>query len=203
MTTKADICNLALGYAKQDSTISNFTTDTSTAGKRCRRFYEISKRRVLAMFNWNAAKEFVYLATKEIDSVEGYEYVYAYPSTCLRLVSVSPPGLNSNELLPGNDYAIVKSADGKTKEIHTNIEQAKAEIVSDNVAENNFDPMLESLVAAELSLHIGRLAKLKSADLNDVKENYAFILGQATDLHASEEKRTVTSENHYVEDRGS
>ena len=202
MTTKTDICNVAAGYARQDTTIVDFATDTTVLAQRCRRFYDNAKSLVLSMYPWAFARSVINLATVDVTSIEGYTYVYAFPSQAYTLISVSPQGLNSADLIEGIDYAVFTSADLLSVEIHTNVEQAKAEIINKIPDETTFTPLFSNLLSALLSVNLAGVYKLSSEDMTAVTNNYAFIKNEAEIATANQEKRLVGEYNPYVEDRG-
>lgn len=201
MTTVTDICNEALGIAKQDSTIVTLDDNTVPAN-RCRRFYSSCKKEVLQMFPWLGARKVQYLASTGGTSAAGYGYVYSYPSNALKIISVTPDGFSSDRLYPENEYAVFIGDDLKSKEIHTNYDKAKVEYTVNIPDENTFSPLLAALIAAYLATKLGKIYKLSNDDMKDVFEYYSFIKSQAEEMSANDDRMPFDTYNDYVTARG-
>lgn len=83
MSSKSDICNLALLALGVTRTLTNVDTETSDEALACRRWYQVSLDFVLEDFDWNFARRRVALAELDIES-SVWSYVYAYPSECAK-----------------------------------------------------------------------------------------------------------------------
>lgn len=200
MTVSTEICNLALGIAKQDATIVSLS-DSSTAAKRCDRFYAPLLKSLLQSYPWSFARRVVYLSLLDEASTKGYAYVYAFPSSALRLETVRIDGTGGDVIIDRDQYAVFASSDLKSKQIHTNIEKAKAEITVDIVDENMFDPIFIEYFAAALAVKLGLIYKLNQSDMNDIKQHYAEMKSVAEASTSNEELRSFDTENEYIDVR--
>jgi hypothetical protein len=87
MTTKTDICNLAIGYAGITTDIDDVDVDQTAEAIQCRRIYQTYLESTLDDFPWSFAR-----ATRKLTKMDEtdpyYSQVYAFPSDCLSPVSV-------------------------------------------------------------------------------------------------------------------
>ena len=167
MTSKVEICNLALVEAKYDETIESLT-ERSVAAERCNRLYDVCRRELLCNFPWVFATKFVKLARVSEDKVDGALYAYAYPKQAVRIVNIFRNEKDykiKNFRIKFPDNTRVAYIDNQ-KVILTNYNEAFAEIIYDEQIEENFPPLFVRMLYLELAV---RLAKLSSADSTDMK----------------------------------
>lgn len=200
MSVDTEICNVALGLAKQDATIVSLNED-STAARRCKRFYRPLLKSLLQSYPWPFARRIISLSQLDIESSEGFSYVYAYPPQALSLLTVRVEGVGGDTVLNKEDYTVLVSSDLKSKHIHANADKAKAEVTVDVVDETLFDALFIEYFAAALSVKLGHVYKLAQSDMNDIKQNYAEIKAMAEGLASGEELRSFDSGNEYVDVR--
>lgn len=145
MSTKTDLCNIALANLGETIQIADIDTDKSASAKKCRQFLDLTIRGALSDFPWTFARGVVDLAILSDQESELYEYIYAYPNDCLEPRSIvipnSPIGLyyryypyffngaSGIETAPPEflrpNFEKGLSADGKSRTIMTNYESAK------------------------------------------------------------------------------
>lgn len=85
-TTSAVIANRALAHLGQAGTITTLSSDTTTAGKACRTFYESARVETLKAYNWACARKQATLTLVETyPETTDREWVYKYrlPEDCL------------------------------------------------------------------------------------------------------------------------
>lgn len=155
MSSKADICNLALGHIYAGSGISNFDTDQSEAARACRLFYDPCRRMVLRGFDWSFASRFRELSLVDDDSPledlgNEWAYQYAYPSTCLKVRRILS-GARTDTNTTRAAYKIMDMDAGKM--IFTDTAEAVAEVTQDIEETGRFD---EDFVLA-LSYRLGAM----------------------------------------------
>jgi len=196
MTSKVEICNLALVEAKYDETIESLT-ERSVAAERCNRLYDVCRRELLCNFPWVFATKFVKLARASEEKVDGALYAYTYPKQALRIVNIfrNEQDYNlKNFRVKFPDNTRVAYIEGQ-KVILTNYKEPFAEIIYDEQIEENFPPLFVRMLYLEIAV---RLAKLSSADSTDMR----ILLSQ---LESEGEKAKMQSvgedDNHLrVED---
>ena len=86
MITEVDICNIALTYLGDAATVSSIhPSEGSVQADHCARFYPISLREILERYPWSFAT-----IRAEIPrlAISGGDYLYPYPSDCVRFVQL-------------------------------------------------------------------------------------------------------------------
>jgi len=85
MSSKTQICNLALSNVGIGNEISNLETDKSAEAFACRRYFDIALEKMLGDFPWPFATKFLALGLIEEDPNEEWAFSYRYPSDCLKI----------------------------------------------------------------------------------------------------------------------
>lgn len=93
MTTKTDICNMALGYIGVTKNITDMDTDTTNEAKRCRSAFENYYEIVLTSYPWTFASAVTTLTETDSES-QGFEYCYLKPNDCLKARAVADEDAN-------------------------------------------------------------------------------------------------------------
>ena len=91
MASPVQICNVALTHLGESGLISSISPpDGSVNAGYCATFYPVAKAEMLELGNWQFATRRGTLAVTENDSGY-YEYAYALPANCLRVLKVIGP----------------------------------------------------------------------------------------------------------------
>lgn len=127
MATSVDICNLALANLGEAADITSIDpVDEHPHSERCAQFFPLAVNLLLEQHDWRfAMRQEQLTAFSECDR-ENWEYRYAVPSECLRIIDVRFPGLPDFEpaaVRGYQDYEVAISDDG-TLCIYTNIGNA-------------------------------------------------------------------------------
>lgn len=101
VTSKVDICNIALGYAGEAET-ANIDTPTDVSGKACKRFYELKRRETLRGHTWNFAIKRTSLAADATAPSYQYTTKYLLPSDFVRLKGIGSTGIDFDYDIEGN-----------------------------------------------------------------------------------------------------
>lgn len=92
MASVVDICNLALAHLGDEATVSSINPPEGSAqAEHCARFYPMARDTVLEAHDWNFA------TTRGVLALVGsawpsWAFCYELPTTCIRAISVLPPG---------------------------------------------------------------------------------------------------------------
>lgn len=145
MSTKTDLCNIAVANLGETILISDIDTDQGATAKKCRRFLSLAIVGALSDFPWSFARAVTDLSLLSGQESELYEFVYAYPNDCLEPRSIVIPnspiglyyryypyffnGVAGIETAPPEflrpNFIKGLSADGKSRVILTNYQDAK------------------------------------------------------------------------------
>lgn len=93
MASDVDIGNLALAHLGEDAGVSSFEPpEGSPHAEALARFYPIARDTCLEAHNWKFARRTVLLDAPLGETVDGFEYAYAVPADCLRVVRIYSEG---------------------------------------------------------------------------------------------------------------
>jgi hypothetical protein len=212
MSNAIDICNMALSHIGSPR-IQAFS-DRTKQGYDCTLHYEPVRDSVLRAFPWNFAKKRKVLSLKD-DSVSGWEYVYAYPTDCLRALDIYNPlisqsftdGYYDNGLFVQSavqvkadriKFEVSLNEENNRRILLTNQEDAElvyiARVTDPNVFDTEFTKALAYALAAELAIPQKGDPRLQEVMLR----NYQMILGQAQKENANEQFDTPTNVSAYI-----
>ena len=93
MTTKTDLCNIALGNFGETVVIADIDTDQSASAKKCRTFIPLAIKGAIADFPWTFARGVTDLALLSGEESDIYEYVYSFPADCFEPRAIVIPNM--------------------------------------------------------------------------------------------------------------
>lgn len=171
MASKTGLCSLALGRVGQDA-IEDID-ELSTEAGYCRRFYDGARTSTLRKYNWAFARRVQSLALLADETSHQYEYVYAKPSSCLKVIALHP-----EDGYAPDDAKISFLVMGNY--IHSDEPNAQAEYVYDEEDTTKFDPLFAEAfsyrLAADLAMpltrdpnYVGAMMKLFRETLSEAK----------------------------------
>lgn len=85
MSTKTEICNLAIAHLGVGAPIADLDTDNSNEAEALRRFYPVARDMMLRELPWGFAKKTAVLGLIEEDPTDEWGYSYTYPSDCVMI----------------------------------------------------------------------------------------------------------------------
>jgi len=148
MADKTEICNLALAELSVD-TITLFGED-SEPGRKCRLFWDTTRRTVLTDYNWSFAKKIFALSESSNDSVINWLYAYVCPSDC-----VIPRKLFIESSDESQNFDVMHSSEGSQLIIVANTPNAyleyTADIIDTTLFDSSFVEALKYNLAAKLA----------------------------------------------------
>jgi len=101
MASEVDIANLALAHLGDSATIASLNPPEGSAqAEHCARFYPVARDTLLEMHTWNFAMRRASPAELTNTCVQ-WDYAYARPADCLRVVAVLPPDAD-DDYIGGN-----------------------------------------------------------------------------------------------------
>lgn len=104
ITTKVDVCNLALGDLGNRNTVTNIDTPKNDKEIICSLWYDITRQLLLKTMMPNFALNRLIVSQKTVPpgympvvgSSYGYAYAYEYPNRCLKLLGVGDVDIGSD-----------------------------------------------------------------------------------------------------------
>ncbi len=120
MASDLDICNLALSHLGDEANIASLTEGSAQA-EHCKRFYPLARDATLEKHTWSFATRRTSLALLNVTAPDTWQFVYARPTTAVRVIAVLPQG--ASEDAQSEDFTQEILANG-TQVIYSNTENA-------------------------------------------------------------------------------
>jgi len=199
MSTKTQICNLALSHLGVAKEISNLE-ERSGEAQACSRFYDISREIVLNDMDWNFATGFLSLNLIEENPVTEWAYSYRYPVKCL----------NSRRILSGirNDSAKTRvpymiSNDTAGRVIYTDTKDGVLEYTQNLEDSSLFTPEFVMALSFRLAAYIS--PRLTAGDpykiKNDMIAQYHIEILNAKKQNFNENRDELPPESEFITTR--
>lgn len=204
-TSVIDICNLALLRLGHDEITS--LNEKSKEARYCSRFFDRTRRATLRSHPWNWAERFATLSLLNL-TVTDYDYVYALPTDCLRVIQVVNPVMAirasspSLRVDPGAQIGYeIRSIEGAGKVLVTSQADAEIRYVADITDPNAFDEQfidaLAHRLASEMAVPLAGKPSLQKSEL----QLFILTLNEGKTIDASESRTRVTPGEDLVSAR--
>lgn len=162
MATQVDICNMALSGVRA-SPISDIN-ENSVESVQCNIYYDQSLEWVLTKFGYPVTKSERALSLVSGGSLQEWEYVYDYPSDCMRALYIIPPQVGTEVVNTAGGYRLagieyppipfeVVYGTSTSPYIGTNYEDAYLAYIK-SVDSRLLDALLIDAVAAKLATYL-------------------------------------------------
>lgn len=178
---KLEIVNLALARLGE-SPIQSMDEGSATSNV-ARTMYEGARQSALRDHNWNFALRKEPLARLDASPVD-YEYVFALPSECLRVVGVE-----------GNPEYTVRSG-----RLYTNSSAVYLEYIFDEQDTQRFDSMFTEALTYKLASDFAMAIKGSPDLMSAYSRAYTNLISSISSL-SQNEKGTELAENPYLDAR--
>lgn len=190
-----DICNLALGLVGVDRGIESLSDDSPEA-RYCSRFYDHIRETMLHDHPWRWATRREILAELSND-VDGWEYVYSYPSDCLKALAVEdaehdPAMLYEHE---------IRKLDGSVIAVCCDVYQAYLRYTANVEDANLFSPSFVEALAQRLGSRLALSLTGQRDVVQALGQEADRTLARAKMLDASEGYRVPNISNSYISAR--
>ena len=191
MASVVNMCNSALNLLGA-STISALTDDTKNA-RLCNQRYEPVRNRVFRSHAWNCLHKRVQLAQNSTAPVVEYDFAYALPSDCLRVLKIHNGTTDS--IATSLDYKI------EGRNIVTDIDTIFLIYIALDTDPNNYDTYLRESIshqlAADLCYAITNNATLANQYMSRADER----LREARFIDATENSLGTVEANEFTDAR--
>ena len=191
MASVVNICNSALNLLGA-STISALTDDTKNA-RLCNQRYEPVRNRVFRSHAWNCLHKRVQLAQNSTAPVIEYDYAYALPSDCLRVLKIHN----------GTTDSIVTSLDYKIegRNIVTDIDTIYLIYIALDTDPNNYDTYLRESISHQLAADLAYAITNNATLANNYMTRADERLREARFIDATENSLGTVEANEFTDAR--
>ena len=168
MTSKIEICNMALRHCHSTKSISSLTERQKEAGV-CNTFYDISLFSLLESFRWGFATKIESLGLVEKNPNDLWQYSYAVPSDFLKATRILS-GIRNETLSQRVPFDLVF---GDTSSlIYTDQEGAKLEYIKKHNNPSQYPPSFTLALSYLLAFNI--LPSLSVGDTSRKEKLYEY-----------------------------
>ena len=174
--SKVSICNMALTNISHATLIQSLTEESREA-QLCNLYYDMAFAEFMSDHVWSFGKVRAVLA--EIGTVPtGWEYQYAYPSNCARIVCIYNASSDRDEdKIP---FEVAMNSDGTSSVILTNEYQAELSYITTNVNVSLLPPKAVVTFSWLLSRYLAFPMTQSDKAVKAATDGYVFALSQAT-----------------------
>ena len=204
MTTKVQICNLALGRIGINQYIEDID-DPNDKARACKQFYDLCRQQALQDFPWNFARAVVALAELTTDPPPGWPFAYRYPTDCLQVRALCDEdgnGVRSAMIasvsswdewsgLIATRYPWQVQADPNeagARLIATDLEDAYCWYTVDVTEPNQFSPLFVSALAWRLAAELAGPLRADARLRDAAEQQYVYIQSKAAAGSLNEEQ---------------
>jgi hypothetical protein len=190
-SSEVDIYNFALSNAGISVFVGNIN-EASEARRVCTRWYTQCRDQVLRDFPWPFATKAVALSELS-DTFPGWEFVYQYPSDCLRAGAVmTSDGMRAtngfallfqdNQVVPfpiRTPYSVALAADNSSQVILTDLEEAWLIYIARVTVVTVFQPDFVDALSWKLASRIALPLQAKVDMALAAEKSYQFAIANA------------------------
>lgn len=186
MASEIEICNRALSHLGQGRSI-NSLTEASKEAAQCSLHYPSARDSVLADFNWNFATKRVALAQTN-NPPSDWQYAYAYPSDCLRIIAIPVPGIRHPTAEMRIQYVVGADEKGTGRLIYTDQPKAWLKYVAQIIDVNMFEPIFQEALSWRLASAINMAITANPDVGNNALMMYSRLI-QSAGTHSMNESQ--------------
>lgn len=197
MSSKTQICNMALSNLGIGKDVANVDTENSQEANACRRFFESAKEAVLADLDWTFATKEATLGLIEANPTQEWAFSYRYPTDCVNMRRIKS-GMRNDTQSSRIPFKILIDASGRI--IYTDHEDAEIEytqnLTNTDLFSAEFDLALSFRLASYIAPRLtgGDPFKMKAEMLGQ----YELEIGRAKKKNMNEETQELQPESESI-----
>jgi hypothetical protein len=171
VTSSTGIANLALDLLSA-GTVIDIESGTSATEALLKRWYDLSRRKLLREHPWNFAIKRAVLAASSTPPAFGYESAFPVPSDFLRLLHVTTDLVTDGDaILPTSAYQVEAGAI-LTTNTYSSSASLNVVYVSDFKTVSLMDPLFVDLLAHEIALNVAYKVTENNSNIQRLGELY-------------------------------
>lgn len=198
MAAVVDIYNMALFRIGNSQTVAS-VDESSAEARACNTFYEQCRDYMLRDFPWGFARRRVTLAQTTDAVPTNWQYVYAYPSDCLKFYGIVLPG--SRQPIIPQQIPFELATNGTSRVIYCDASPAEAIYISKVEDPAQFDPLFVSALAYYLAAEICMPLSVKTDIQNAMRQAYLQTVMSAAASDMSETFRGPEPDGELIQIR--
>jgi hypothetical protein len=181
MSSKSDICNLALSNIGISQWVANIETDRSNEAIVCNRWYDITVDFTLRDYDWNFARRRLALAALTTALPSEWDYVYAYPTDCLIIRRIQREGFRKDTIASRIPYEVggETGMNADTRVIYTDEINAVVVYTKKITDPSLFDPHFVLALGYALAANIALPLAVKPGYVDQMRNAYLQMVSNA------------------------
>lgn len=211
MVAPIDICNAAI--MRLGGQLITSLTENSVAAIACNSQYDVVRRNLLRSHPWNFAIKLTQLAQNTTLPLFGYDFSYALPADCLRVLETAD---QQNAYLFGYggdfngyvtisnkvDYALADTYKIVGRNFYSQNGLAQIKYISDITDTTMFDPSFIELLAVRLAMTIAFQITGSIQTRKDLADEFQYLLNNAKENNGQEGTRERIEMSAWLTSRG-
>jgi hypothetical protein len=179
---QVELCNLALSRVGHGASKPLQSLDEGgEAANACKRVFQPAMDALLREYAWPFATRSAALSLSA-DTVEGWEYVYAYPDNCAYLLAIGDAGMDATRL-PAKAcrraFGLIAAAGGESLLVATNTPDARAWYTVKLTNPHFGDALFQDALAWRVAGELGLALKADPAMAQGAGQQYTLALSKA------------------------
>lgn len=194
--TPTDICNMALSLIN-GGRIYSLDEENETA-RQCRLHYDATRKMLLSQFEWNFARKRE-KCIQSMHKLDGYQFVYAYPEKCVRILGIIPKG-ERFKAEHQEEYDVF-TFDDNTKYIVSDVPLAYIDYVYDVKDIDIFSPVFVQALKSKMGAELAMPLTGNSGLFDQCYKLYQAATQEAKSLSAKERRQDMPYVSNYLKVR--
>lgn len=203
MSTKDEICNMALATIGVTSRIVGVDTEKTNEAIQCRLWFDHLRKLLLETKHWpDFAGKTVALQDLGTDS-DHWAYRYKYPSDCVYAIRIVNPSCRTptqNQKIP---YKVMRTDDVYGKAIYCDLESAQLEYNLDITDSTMFSASFTQAFIMALAAHIAMPLRVSAEIASNAQNQFKGWLAEAVQFSNRESQEDKEQESELITVRGS
>jgi hypothetical protein len=211
MASPVDICNIAI--LRVGGQLISSLTENSPAAIACNLQYDIARRDLLRSHPWNFALKMAQLAQNVDEPLFDYDYSYALPADCLRVISTSDQdeaylygyGGDFNGFVTISnrvDYAQADRYKIIGRNLYSDDGTVKIKYIADIADTTQFDPSFVEMLGVRIAMTIAYQVSGSVQMRKDLADEFQYLLTQAQQNNGQEGTRERIELSAWLTSRG-
>jgi len=199
MTSRTEICNLAISHFPGGQPITGTTNEDNTVEKKaCDTYYDIARRKILTDINWYFPRKVESLGLIIEKPNNQWAYSYSYPSDCIQTIRVLSGYYPEQDETKVN---FVTGIHGGIKCIFTDKVDAQLEYISD-LEDTDLFP-IDFIIAFSYLLAFFISPKIKNITDENMLKMYEVSMASAKAKEFRSQNETQKPVSKFVQARNS
>lgn len=202
MSSKDEICNMALATIGVNSRIVGVDTEKSNEAIQCRLWFNHLRKLLLEVKHWpDFAGKVVDLVDLGTDS-NHWAYRYKYPADCVYAIRIVNPSVRTPARDQKIPFKVARTDDSYGKAIYCDMQDAQLEYNLDITDPTLFTATFTQAFAMALAAHVAMPLRVSPDIVSNAQKQFQGWLAEAATFSIREGQEDPEPESQFVSVRG-